>query len=189
MTISATSARSHMQVSNSSSCLGGTPAPGPRLVDMGSREASLRHMAEEPAFRAAPGVPASPAGQSVPEPRHHSAPILSFGRGHLINVSSLGPSPDPGSLQQLQLLQEPALTCSGWSPRARSSNALQSMMLQQHQWRLQALLLEEQQRQQQQQAAMVANPFAGPPQQAQPSWGDMLQVSHDLLVHARSGAA
>ena len=174
---SATINHRHMQVSNSSSCLGGAPAPGPRLVDMGSREASLRHMANKPAFGANPSAPASPAGQSVPEPRHHSAPIMSFGRGHLINVSSLGPPPDPGSLQQQQLSQGPALTCSGWSPRARSSNALQSVALHQHQWRLQALLLEEQQRQQQQQqqqqqqASMVANPFAGPPQQAQPSWG------------------
>ena len=178
---SVTSNHSHMQVSNSSSCLGGAPAPGPRLVDMGSREASLRHMADAPACGA---TPARPAGQSVPAPRHHSAPILSFGHGHLINVSSLGPSQGPGSLQQQQLLREPAVACSGWSPQARSSNALQSVVLHQHQWRLQALLLEEQQRQQQQQAAMVANPFAGPPQQAPPSWGDMLQVRHDLLVHA-----
>ena len=55
-------------VSDCSSCLGGPPALGPRLVDMGSRKASLCHMASEPAFRSTTSASASSAGQSLPEP-------------------------------------------------------------------------------------------------------------------------
>ncbi len=61
----------------------------------------------------------------------------------------------------------------------------QSTTLRQRQWRLQALLMDEQQ---QQQAGMVANPFAGPLQQAQPSWG-ICRWSMTCLYVAQSVAA
>eukprot|EP00891_Asterochloris_glomerata_P001272 jgi/Astpho2/1272/Aster-07116 len=71
----------------------------------------------------------------------------------------------------------------GVVPRACFSNAVQSMTLHQRQWRLQALLLDEQQ---QQQMGMVANPFAGPLQQAQPAGGTRRYKPHPgTMCHGR----